>query len=158
MAGDARASIGVPADDQIVRVRARLDTFASPNGTQERWFGVMARHVDDDNFYFLALRSSNFVSLRKMVNGTVTTLATRSLTVSPGTWYDLRVDAVGDSLRAYVNGNLLLEAVDGTHAIGQFRPGHVQGRHRLRRLHLLSTLTWGQPSKFSPAWSGRGSR
>jgi hypothetical protein len=122
VAGDARASIGVPADDQIVRVRARLDTFASPSGTQERWFGVMARHVDDDNFYFLALRSSNFVSLRRMVNGNVTTLATRSLSVNPGTWYDLRLDAIGDSLRAYVNGNLLLEAADGTHATGNSGP------------------------------------
>lgn len=122
VAGDARASIGVPADDQVVRVRARLDTFATPSGTQERWFGLMARHVDDGNFYFLALRSANFVSLRKMVNGTVTTLATRSLTVSPGTWYELRLDAVGDSLRAYVNGSLMLEAVDGTHATGNSGP------------------------------------
>ena len=122
VAGDARASIGVPADDQIVRVRARLDTFATPDGAQERWFGVMARHVDDGNFYFLALRSSNFLSLRKMVNGTSTTLATRSLTVSPGTWYELRLDAVGDSLRAYVNGSLMLEAADSTHATGNAGP------------------------------------
>ena len=69
VAGDAQASIGAPTDDQIVRVRARLDTFASATGAQERWFGVMARHVDDRNYYFLSLRSSNFVSLRKVVNG-----------------------------------------------------------------------------------------
>ncbi len=40
--GDARASIGTPTDDQIVRVRARPDTFATPSGTQARRFGPIA--------------------------------------------------------------------------------------------------------------------
>jgi hypothetical protein len=122
VAGDARASIGVPADDQIVRVRARLDTFASPTGTQERWFGVMARHVDDANFYYLSLRSSNTVSLRKVINGTVTTLASAPFPVLPGTWYQLRFDAIGNTLRAYVNGVLRLEASDSSLATGNSGP------------------------------------
>jgi hypothetical protein len=112
VAGDARASIGTPTNDQIVKVRARLDTFASPNGIQERWFGVMARRADDRNFYFLALRNSNFVSLRKTVDGVTTTLGTVPLSVVPATWYSLRLDAVGDQLRAYVDGKLLIEATD----------------------------------------------
>ena len=112
VAGDARASIGAPADDQIVRARTRLDTFATPSGTQERWFGLMARHVDERNYYFLSLRSSNTVSLRKVVDGSVTSLATVPFTVLPSIWYQLRLDAVGNRLRAYVDGVLLLEATD----------------------------------------------
>jgi hypothetical protein len=42
--------------------------------------------------------------------------------VTPGTWYDLRLDAVGDNLRAYVNGVLQLEAADSTHATGNSGP------------------------------------
>jgi hypothetical protein len=122
VAGDARASIGGPADDQVVRVRARLDTFATPNGTQERWFGVMARHVDDRNFYYLSLRSSNTVSLRKVVDGTVTTLASTPFAVLPASWYQLRLDAIGNTLRAYVNGSLLLEATDGALPRGNSGP------------------------------------
>jgi hypothetical protein len=122
VAGDARASIGVPADDQIVRVRARLDTFATPTGTQERWFGLMARHVDDQNFYFLALRSSNIVSLCKVVDGATTTLASAPFPVLPATWYQLRFDAIGNTLRAYVNGVLLLETTDGTLPRGNSGP------------------------------------
>ena len=122
IAGDARASIGAPADDQIVRVRARLDTFATPTGSQERWFGLMARHVDDQNFYFLSLRSSNTVSLRKVVDGTVTTLASAPFPVLPTTWYQLRFDAVGKTLRAYVNGVLLLETSDDTLVRGNSGP------------------------------------
>jgi hypothetical protein len=122
VAGDARASIGVPADDQVVRVRARLNTFATPSGTQERWFGLMARHVDERNYYYLSLRSSNNLSLRKLVNGRVTTLASSAFTVRPATWYQLRLDAIGDRLRAYVDGVLLLEAVDDTHVRGNAGP------------------------------------
>jgi hypothetical protein len=122
VAGDARASIGVPADDQVVRVRARLDTFATPSGTEERWFGLMARHTDERNYYYLALRSSNTIALRKIVNGTVTTLASAAFPVLPTTWYQLRLDAIGNRLRAYVNGVLLLEATDASHASGNSGP------------------------------------
>ncbi len=122
IAGDARASIGVPTTDQIVRVRARLDTFATPTGTQERWFGVMARHANDKNFYYLSLRSSNTASLRKVVDGVITTLGTVNFNVAPARWYDLRLDAVGDQLRAYVDGNLLIEATDRSHASGDSGP------------------------------------
>jgi hypothetical protein len=122
IAGDARASIGVPTDDQSVRVRARLDTFASPNGAQGRWFGVMARHVDASNYYYLALRNGNTLVLRKLVNGSVTTLTTTTLTVAPGIWYALRLDAVGTRLRAYVNGTFLLEASDSSHPVGNAGP------------------------------------
>jgi hypothetical protein len=122
VAGDARGSVGVPTGDQIVRVRARLDTFATPSGTQERWFGVMARHTDARNYYYLSLRSSNTIALRKVVNGTVSTLANASFTVQPGTWYQLRLDAIGNRLGAYVNGTLLLEATDNSLATGNSGP------------------------------------
>ncbi|MBC8027774.1 MAG: hypothetical protein H7Y89_17420 [Steroidobacteraceae bacterium] len=122
IAGYARASIGAPADDQIVRVRARLDTFATPNGSEDRWFGVMARHADERNFYYLSLRNSNTVSLRKFVNGAATTLATAAFNVEPATWYALRLDAVGNQLRGYVNGRLVLEASDTSHARGNSGP------------------------------------
>jgi len=122
IAGGARASIGVPTDDQIVRVRARLDTFANPSGTQERWFGLMARQTDPQNYYYLSLRSSNTVSLRKVVNGNITILASAPFTVQPATWYRLRLDAIGDHLRVYVGANLLLEATDASLPTGNSGP------------------------------------
>jgi len=122
IAGDARASIGVPTDDQIVRVRTRLDTFATPNGTQERWFGVMARRVDDENFYLLALTNANTLSLRKVVGGTVTTLANATFPVLPANWYQLRFDAIGTTLRGYINGVLRVEATDDALVRGNSGP------------------------------------
>jgi pectate lyase len=82
----------------------------------------MARHADARNYYYLTLRSSNTLSLRKVVNGTVTTLASTSFTVLPGTWYQLRLDAIGNRLGAYVDGALLLEATDNSLASGNSGP------------------------------------
>ena len=78
----------------------------------------MARFVDASNYYYMTVRSSNTLSLRKLTNGAITVLATVPLTVSADTSYALRLEAVGSQLRGYVNGRLLLEATDTTHARG----------------------------------------
>ena len=121
VAGVARAVIGVPTDDQSVDVRARPTTFAG-TGNGDRWFGVMARYVDDSNYYYLSLRNTNDVSLRKLTNGAITVLGTYSLPVTLGTWYRLRIEAVGTQIRGYVNGILVAEASDSTLARGTAGP------------------------------------
>jgi pectate lyase len=121
VAGVARASIGVSTDDQSVDVRARPTTFAG-TGNGERWFGVMARYVDDSNYYYLTLRSTNSASLRKLTNGVITELGNYSLPVSVGNWYALRIEAVGSQIRGYVNGFLVAEATDTTHPRGSAGP------------------------------------
>jgi hypothetical protein len=117
VAGAARAVIGVPTDDQSVDVRARPSTFAG-TGTGDRWFGVMARYVDDSNYYYLTLRNTNVVSLRKVANGAVTEFGSYPLPITLGTWQRLRIEAVGAQIRGYVNGVLVAEATDSTHARG----------------------------------------
>jgi len=66
----------------------------------------------------LHLRSGGTVSLRKLVNGTITTLVSAPLAVSLNTQYALRLEVVGNQLRGYVNDNLLLQATDSSHAAG----------------------------------------
>jgi hypothetical protein len=117
-AGDARAITRIAADDQVVQVAATANSFAA--GTGSRWFGVVARYVDANNFYYVTVRRDNTLSLRKLVNGTVQILDTAPLTVSAGTTYTLRLEAIGASLRAYVNGNVVLEATDSSHASGRY--------------------------------------
>jgi hypothetical protein len=117
-AGDARAFARVSANDQIVQVGATATSFAA--GTGDRWFGVIARYVDAGNFYYVTVRRDNTISLRKLVNGTVHVLDSAPLTVAAGTKYALRLEAIGTSLRAYVGGNLVLEANDSSHATGKY--------------------------------------
>jgi hypothetical protein len=118
VAGDARAFIGTPTGDQVVSARVQPVAYAAPQGTQERWSGLFARYTDERNYYYLTLRNSNTISLRKQVNGVITPLASASFASTPGTTYALRLEAVGNQLRAYVNGNLLLQATDSSHASG----------------------------------------
>jgi hypothetical protein len=121
VAGVARAVAGVPTDDQSVDVRARPTTFAGTGGG-ERWFGVMARYVDDANYYYLTVLNTNTVSLRKLTDGAVTELDTFSMPVTLGAWYRLRLEVVGRQIRGYVNGFLVTEATDSTHPRGAAGP------------------------------------
>ena len=116
--GDGRAITRIPANDQTVQVAATATNFAGGSGSS--WFGVVARYVDSNNFYYVTVRNDNTISLRKLVNGTIQVLDTAPFTVSAGTTYTLRLEAIGSSLRAYVNGNVVLEASDSSHASGKY--------------------------------------
>jgi hypothetical protein len=115
-ASGARAVIGVSTGDQVVQTRARAVNFAGSNV----WFGVMARYVDDRNYYYITMRNNGTLSLRKLVDNNIVVLGTASVSVTPNTWYNLRLDAIGNSLRAYVNGELYLEATDTAFAKGRY--------------------------------------
>lgn len=104
--------------DQTIRARMRATQFSGA----DRWFGLIGRYVNASNYYYLTVRSSNNISLRKLTNGAISTLDTATMPVAVNTWYDLRLEVVGTQLRAYVNGRLLLEATDTG-------PPHVSGRY-----------------------------
>ncbi|MGH8175783.1 MAG: hypothetical protein ACREV5_05935, partial [Steroidobacter sp.] len=110
-----RAVAGIGTDDMFVQARARATSALVAGG----WFGVMARHVDDRNFYYLRLGDGR-ASIRKFVNGSFFELAGKPLAVNTNVVYTLRLEAVGRSLRGYVNGQFLLEASDATHAAGRY--------------------------------------
>jgi len=117
VATEARAVIGGPVADQAVEARVRQIAWSAA-GTAERWAGVLARYTDTGNYYYLHLRSGGTVSLRKLVNGTIFTLASAPFATSLGTQHTLRLEVVGNQLRGYVNGNLLLQTTDSSHSTG----------------------------------------
>jgi hypothetical protein len=114
---EARAVIGALTADQVVEAHVRQIAWSS-TGTAERWAGVLARYKDAGNYYYLHLRSGGTVSLRKLVNGSVVTLASAPIAVALNTQYALRLEVVGNQLRGYVNGNLLLQTTDSSHSAG----------------------------------------
>ncbi len=116
-AGEARWPSTVAVDDQAVSMRVRATAYGAAG--QDRWIGLMARYVDARNYYYLTLRSSNTLSLRKVVNGTIHVLGTVSAPLTIGTWNDLRLDVIGSQVRAYLNGDLRLEATDTTFPQGR---------------------------------------
>jgi pectate lyase len=116
---DARARAGSSSwTNYAVQARVKPLSF---NGT-DRFVALVARAQGNTSYYYLTLRNSNQIELKKLVSGSSTTLASKAFTVTAGTWYTLRIEAVGSSLSAYVNGTLQLSATDT-----QFTSGNVGG-------------------------------
>jgi hypothetical protein len=113
--GDARAVSGGPAVDQIVTADITPHTFA----TSTSWVGLMARYVDNRNYYYVVLRNGK-ASLRKWVNGVITVIEETTITVQPNTTYRVRLEAIGSSLRLYVNGRLMAEGQDSALPSGRY--------------------------------------
>jgi len=104
--------------DMAVEARARLRAFGSGN---DPWFGVLSRGDSQggESYTYLALRRSNTVTLRKVGSGgQVTQLGAAVFNVTPGAWYRLRLETVGTRVRGYINGQLVLEAVDNQPSVG----------------------------------------
>jgi hypothetical protein len=111
------AAIGPVTDDQVAETRVQVEQFAA-NGGQDKWLGVLTRFADENNHYYLALRSTNEVVLRKLLDGRMVELDSAALTLAPEAWYRLRLEVVGEQLRGYVNNILYVQATDGSHARG----------------------------------------
>ncbi len=97
-------------------VQARVKPIAF-NGSN-RYVGLIARATNSNHFYYLALTNGNQLVLAKRDGDTSTTLASRSFTVTAGTFYTLRIVAQGSSLTAFVNGTQQLAASDSEFTAG----------------------------------------
>ncbi len=97
--GYARLTVGARTDDQVVQVRVRPTSFTEP----DNWVGVLLRYQDVRNHTYLSLRGRGVVSLWRRTNGTIQQLATRSIPVTTGVWYTLRVETVAGETRVFVN-------------------------------------------------------
>lgn len=107
--------------DQIVQADLRPTQFSGA----DRWIGLAARHVDVNNYVYVTLRSSNTLQIKKLVNGGIRTLASVPFPVATNTTYRVRLETVGSRIRAYVNGELRLEASDAPTTPGAKRAGVV---------------------------------
>ncbi len=101
--------------DQVVEADAKLIASSGAN----RFFGVVARRVALNDYYYLILRTNNTIELKKIVNNVATNLATPvAFTVALNTTYRLRLEVIGTSLKGYVDGQLKIQASDATFAAG----------------------------------------
>lgn len=114
--------VGV-VDDQSITANIRLDSFATQTGA---WFGLLARYVDERNHYFLSIRSSNVLQIRKQVNGVTTVLKSVAYTAAPGAMHEYTFSVLGNELHAFVDGQLVATALDdalprGKYGMGTYR-------------------------------------
>ncbi len=112
---DARSRTGSASwSNYAVQARVKPTAF---NGTN-RFVALIARAQSNTSYYYLALRSNNTVELKKLVGGSSTTLGSRAQTVTLNTWYTLKLDVSGTTLRGYVNDTLVATATDSQYAAG----------------------------------------
>jgi hypothetical protein len=86
-------------------------TLRAVNGSNA-WAGLLLRRVDDANYYYVTLRASGRIELKRMEQGQFTTLASAATPVSVGVRYRLRFEAIGSQFRVYLNEALVLTAID----------------------------------------------
>ncbi len=85
---------------------------------------LFARWQNPTNWYYETLTKDGHVQLRRYRNGAILDLAPQKVyPVVVGTWYTLRLEVVGSSLRAYVNGVLQLSATDTLFKAGPIAVG-----------------------------------
>ncbi|MDQ0898098.1 hypothetical protein QFZ80_001926 [Paenibacillus sp. V4I7] len=113
---EGRASAGnMSWTDYAVEANVKVDNW---NGTNRVY--VAGRYQDGNNFYAASLYNSNGgkLEIRKKVSGSTTTLATLDYPLATGTWYTVKLEIVGSTIRMYVNGVLQITKVDSDPATG----------------------------------------
>jgi len=112
--------------DQIVEARLRVVEFY--DATPSFVAALFARYdPTQDSGYFVALRGDGSVIIRKRLQGKSASWATGvDVGIAPGVWYTVRLEVLGSTLNAFLDGKLIYSVVDndplasGTVALGTY--------------------------------------
>ncbi|MFK7694330.1 right-handed parallel beta-helix repeat-containing protein [Paenibacillus sp. HJGM_3] len=81
--------------------------------------GILARYVDNNNYYMFRLHQSGKVQLYKKAAGTYTLLGDADQAVTAGSTYTLKLELNGSALTGYVNGAAKISLTDTSFSGGQ---------------------------------------
>jgi hypothetical protein len=94
--------------------------FKPISGNVDQAAGVIARVQDKDNYYIVRANVlETNVNLYKYAGGRRSGMKDGSVTVANGRWQELRLEVVGDTLRGFLDGRLVVEAKDATYKAGR---------------------------------------
>ena len=82
-------------------------TLRQVNG-QDRWAGLVTRRSDAANYYYLTLRSTGALELKRMRSGVFSTITGGGVPFALNRTYRLRLESVGTRLNVYVDGSMLI--------------------------------------------------
>jgi hypothetical protein len=84
------------------------------SGDRDRSFGVIARAIDEKNYYLARCNTVNEnVRLYHFIDGNRTELAEWEGPAAPGVWHSLALEVKGDKLTVFFNGKKVIEHQDG---------------------------------------------
>ncbi len=85
------------------------------SGNRDRSFGVIARAIDEKNYYVARCNTVNEnVRLYHFIDGQRTELAEWEGSAAPGVWHTIALEVKGDKLTVFFNGKKVIEKQDGT--------------------------------------------
>lgn len=118
LVGESRAVL-TPSDWPV---QQSIEADITPRAIDgaDRWTGLAVRYTDANNLYYVTLRSSNRIQLRRRVNGAFVILADAALPFSLNTRRHVKLTADDGILRVDVDGVQRLIVTDRT-----FRTGNV---------------------------------
>ncbi len=94
--------------------------FKPISGSTDQAAGIIFRIQDKDNYYILRANAlENNVNIYKYAGGRRSTIKEGSAKVVSGKWQELRVEAIGNRIRGFLNGQLVVEATDDTYTAGK---------------------------------------
>ena len=136
------------------------------NGSN-RWVGLATRRTDASNYYYVALRSSGIIELKRMHGGAFATIDSASLPWALNRTYRVRLESVGTRHRVYVDGALVLEAEDdalshGRAALLSYRAAAdydnvIVSPHATQTIYFAHTaIAWNPPIPNPDPWSYAG--
>ena len=110
---EGRAWVNGSWTNYSVEARVKVDDF---NGSNRAY--VCARMKDGNNYYAASLTGNGKLEIWKKVSGSSSTLASKSYSLSTGTWYTVKLEVNGSNIKMYVNGSQQLSATDSSLSSG----------------------------------------
>lgn len=94
--------------------------FKPISGREDQAAGLLFRVQDRDNYYILRANAlENNVNFYKYAGGRRSSLKEAKAQVPSGQWQELRVEAVGNRFRGFLNGQQVVDVADDTYQAGQ---------------------------------------
>jgi hypothetical protein len=91
--------------DYVVQARVKV--------VGNKYASLIARYVDDGNFYFMSLRADNHkIEFKRMIGSGSTGLGSFNAGINAGTWYTASFEVRGNVLSAYLDGTLVFTKTD----------------------------------------------
>lgn len=115
----------VPSEGRFTDVAVQVDAYLA-SGSPEAHYGVLCRYVDGENFYYFAVSADGYYAIFRRVDGEDLQVLTgdgvgmmpSSEIVVDGQINRIRAVCEGEALSLHVNGELLEETSDDSHARG----------------------------------------
>jgi hypothetical protein len=121
------ASAGSAAwQNQSVQARIKVLAFGGTTASSSYFAALYARYTDENNHYYVALRSDGKISIRRKIagsNASIGSAITPGQLIAAGTWYTVKLEVIGTTLNAYVDGVQYDSVTDSSFAAGKIALG-----------------------------------